>query len=272
MNRSELIAQIKAKQSFLCVGLDSDPERIPAHLGKGPEAIIKFNRAIIEATAPYAVAYKPNLAFYEALGTAGWHVLEESLKAIPKECFVIADAKRGDIGNTAAQYARAFFDQLDCDAVTLSPYMGEDSISPFLGRAGKWAIMLGVTSNKGAEDIQFKTTTNGRPFYEEVIELGMKWGSAEELMFVVGATRPELLKRVREIAPDYFFLVPGVGAQGGALQAVMDAGMNADCGLLVNSSRGILFASAGEDFAIQAGEKARELQLQMAKGLSALKA
>ena len=267
MNRTELVAQIKEKQSFLCVGLDSDPDRIPAHLGTGPEAIIQFNKAIIEATAPFAVAYKPNLAFYEALGRAGWYVLEESLKAVPKDCFIIADAKRGDIGNTATQYAHAFFNELDCDAVTLSPYMGKDSITPFLGRSGKWAIMLGVTSNKGAEDVQFRNTASQRPLYEEVIETGMEWGGPDELMFVVGATRPDLLKRVREIAPEHFFLVPGVGSQGGDLAAVMEAGMNRDCGLLVNSSRGIIFASSGEDFAKQAQEKAKELQTQMAKGL-----
>jgi orotidine-5'-phosphate decarboxylase len=267
MKRNELIANIKSKRSFLCVGLDSDPERIPAHLGTGPDAMLEFNKSIIDATKEFTVAYKPNTAFYEALGADGWQVLADTIAHIPDDCFIIADAKRGDIGNTAEQYAKAFFSDLNVDSITLSPYMGRDSISPFLGREGKWAIMLGITSNPGANDFQLIHTDSGKAVYESVIEKGKEWGGPHELMFVVGATRPEQLVQVRRLASDHFFLVPGVGAQGGDLQSVMKAGFNKDIGLLVNSSRGIIFASDGPDYAEMAGQKAAGIQQEMAIGL-----
>lgn len=269
MTRIELIGEIKKKRSFLCVGLDPSPLKIPSHLGSGVEAVIAFNKAIIDATHGYAVAYKPNTAFYESFGAEGWRVLAETIAYIPKECFVIADAKRGDIGNTAEQYAAAFFDRLGADSITLSPYMGKDSISPFLGRKGKWAIMLGVTSNPGAADLQFMQSKDNEALFERVIRKGVEWGNSEELMFVVGATRPELVAKVREIAPEHFFLVPGVGAQGGSLKDVMAAGMNEDVGILVNSSRGIIFASSGEDFADAASQQAHAIQQEMEAGLKA---
>lgn len=261
MTRAQLVEQIRSKRSMLCVGLDSDPSRIPAHLGEGPDAMLAFNKAIIEATSDVAVAYKPNLAFYEAQGAAGWQVLEETLKCIPQECFTIADAKRGDIGNTAKQYANAFLDRMGFDSITLSPYMGQDSISPFLGREGKWAIMLGLTSNPGAQDVQM--LGDDRKVYEQVITAAKEWGAADELMFVVGATRPEMLAHIRQLVPEHFFLVPGIGAQGGDLDAVLKAGVNNEGGLLINSSRGIIFASAEEDFAERARQKAIELQSRM---------
>ena len=268
MTRTDLLATIRRKKSLLCVGLDTEEHLVPEHFREESHPVRAFNEAIVEVTHDLAVAYKLNLAFYEAHGDQGWLDLEATIAYIRSkgDCFIIADAKRGDIGNTARKYAEAFFDKLDVDAVTLSPYMGRDSITPFVGRAGKWAIVLGVTSNAGAEDFQF-LPVNGRPLYETVIERTAQWGSPDDLMFVVGATRPEILTRVRALAPRHFFLVPGVGAQGGDLQAVMDAGMTSDGGLLINSSRGVLYAGKGEDAIPAARGAAQELQQAMEKAL-----
>lgn len=269
MTRTELIRQIRTKSSFLCVGLDTDPARIPQHLKTEPDPVFAFNRAIVEATHDLAVAYKPNLAFYERLGTSGWESLERTLEIIPDECLTIADAKRGDIGNTARYYADAFFNRYGFDALTVAPYMGADSVKPFLEFEGKWTILLGLTSNPGAADFQF-LPSGGQAVFEHVLETAGTWGSAEQLMFVIGATRPEYLERVRQKAPDHFLLVPGVGAQGGSLEEVARAGMNADVGLLVNSSRGILYAAAGNDFAEAARREAEQLQRQMAELMQAI--
>ncbi len=265
MTRTELIATIRRKRSLLCVGLDTEAHLVPDHFKEESHPVRAFNEAIVEVTHDLAVAYKLNLAFYEALGDAGWLDLEATIAYIRSkgDCFIIADAKRGDIGNTARKYAEAFFDVLDVDAVTLSPYMGKDSISPFLGRKGKWAIVLGVTSNSGAEDLQFQPMSDGRPLYEMVIERVARWGATDELMFVVGATRPEVLAEVRAIAPDHFFLVPGVGAQGGSLEVVLTAGMTHEGGLLINSSRGILYAGTGQEAIPAARQAASELQRAM---------
>ena len=254
MTREELVAQIRQKRSFLCVGLDTEPEKIPVHLLRTDDPVFEFNKVIIDATKDLCVAYKPNLAFYEAMGPKGWTSLEKTLAYIPSEHFTIADAKRGDIGNTSRLYAKAFFETLDFDAVTVAPYMGSDSVTPFLGFPGKWVILLGLTSNTGSSDFQLQPMSDGDPLYSKVIRKAGEWGDPGNLMFVVGATHPSLLTEVRALAPDHFFLVPGVGAQGGDLQAVMQYGMNADCGLLVNSSRGIIYAGSGENF----GQKARE--------------
>ncbi len=268
MTRTDLIATIRRKRSLLCVGLDTELHLVPEHFRQESHPVRAFNEAIVEVTHDLAVAYKLNLAFYEALGDEGWLDLEATIAYIRSkgDCFIIADAKRGDIGNTARKYAEAFFDTLDVDAVTLSPYMGRDSITPFVGRSGKWAVVLGVTSNAGAEDFQF-LSVDGRPLYETVIRRTAEWGSAEELMFVVGATRPEIMAEVRTMVPEHFFLVPGVGAQGGDLNAVLDAGMTADGGLLINSSRGILYASEGQDAIPDARSAALELQQVMARAL-----
>ncbi|MCQ2606814.1 MAG: orotidine-5'-phosphate decarboxylase [Bacteroidales bacterium] len=266
MNRQELISEIKKKQSFLCVGLDTDINKIPAHLQSADDPIFAFNKQIIDATAPYTVAYKPNIAFYECYGIAGWKSLEKTVNYIKSnypEIFLIADAKRGDIGNTSKMYAQAFLENLPFDSVTIAPYMGEDSVTPFLSYQGKWAILLALTSNKGAFDFQFKES-DGKCLYESVLETSQKWGDDENMMYVVGATKAEMLGNVRAIAPNHFLLVPGVGAQGGSLEAVAQFGMIKDCGLLVNSSRGIIYADNTEDFAKVAGEKAKELQVQMA--------
>lgn len=263
MNKAELINEIKTKRSYLCVGLDSDIDKIPKHLLALPDPVFEFNKQIIEATKDYCVAYKPNLAFYESRGLAGWISLQKTLEIIPKNCFTIADAKRGDIGNTSTLYAKAFFEAMNFDSVTIAPYMGKDSVEPFLKFDGKWAILLGATSNEGANDFQLSKLADGKSVYEEVILKASSWAKSEQLMFVVGATRPEQMKHVRALAPDYFFLVPGVGAQGGDLTAISRAGMNADCGLLVNSSRQIIFASAGEDFAEKAGMEAKKVQQEM---------
>ncbi|MBR9832627.1 orotidine-5'-phosphate decarboxylase [bacterium] len=264
MNRQELVAHIKAKKSFLCVGLDTDIEKIPNHLKETEDPIFEFNKAIIDATKDYCVAYKPNIAFYESLGSKGWLSLEKTLNYIPKDIFTIADAKRGDIGNTSKLYARAFFEQMDFDSITVAPYMGSDSVLPFLSYDNKWVILLALTSNEGALDFQFMTSdSTGLKLHEKVITKANSWGNAENMMFVVGATRPEMLKKIRKIAPDNFYLVPGVGAQGGSLEEVALNGMNADCGLLVNSSRGIIYADKTEKFSIVAGEKAKELQQEM---------
>ncbi|MBO7055943.1 MAG: orotidine-5'-phosphate decarboxylase [Bacteroidales bacterium] len=266
MNKDQLVSEITKKQSFLCVGLDTDINKIPEHLRSVDDPIFVFNKAIIDATAQYTVAYKPNIAFYECYGISGWKSLEKTVNYIKNkypEIFLIADAKRGDIGNTSKMYAKAFLENLPFDSVTIAPYMGEDSVSPFLTYEGKWAIILALTSNKGAFDFQFQES-NGKALYEHVLETSQKWGSEQNIMYVVGATKAEMLGNVRAIVPNHFLLVPGVGAQGGSLEAVAQYGMNKDCGLLVNSSRGIIYADTTEKFAEVAGEKAHELQVQMA--------
>lgn len=266
MKRNELIENIKRKGSFLCVGLDTDIKKIPSHLLDSDDPVYEFNKAIIDATAPYCVAYKPNLAFYEATGAQGWITLEKTLRYLKEnypDQFIIADAKRGDIGNTSKLYARSFFEHLDVDAITVAPYMGEDSVTPFLGYEGKWVILLALTSNKGSRDFQFIEDKEGTRLFEHVITTSQKWASPEEMMYVVGATQGEMFKDIRRVAPDSFLLVPGVGVQGGSLEDVARYGMNADCGLLVNSSRGIIFASSGTDYAEAAANEAEKLQKQM---------
>lgn len=269
MTRAELVATIRRKRSLLCVGLDTEEHLVPEHFRAESHPVRAFNEAIVEVTLDVAVAYKLNLAFYEALGEEGWLDLEATIAYIRSkgDCFIIADAKRGDIGNTARKYAEAFYDKLDVDAVTLAPYMGRDSIVPFMGRPGKWGIVLGITSNPGAEDFQFLITPDGRPLHQVVMERCAEWGMPDELMFVVGATRPEMLAQARRSAPQHFFLVPGVGAQGGDLNAVLDAGMTPDGGLLINSSRGILYAGEGQDAIPAARRAARALQQAMAARL-----
>jgi orotidine-5'-phosphate decarboxylase len=271
MTRFQLVATIRRKRSLLCVGLDTEEHLVPDHFRDESHPVRAFNEAIVEVTHDVAVAYKLNLAFYEALGEEGWLDLEATIAYIRSkgDCFIIADAKRGDIGNTARKYAEAFYDKLDVDAVTLAPYMGRDSIVPFMGRSGKWGIVLGITSNPGAEDFQFLTTPDGRPLHQVVMERCAEWGTPDELMFVVGATRPEVLAQARRSAPEHFFLVPGVGAQGGDLNAVLDAGMTAEGGLLINSSRGILYAGKGEDAIPAARRAAQALQAEMAGALAA---
>ena len=271
MTRIELIDQIKRKKSFLCVGLDSDINKIPFHLLESEDPIFEFNRAIIGATKEYAVAYKPNIAFYESRGAKGMESLRKTLEIIPKECFTIADAKRGDIGNTASMYAKAFFDKsssgFDFDSITVAPYMGIDSITPFLEFQNKWAIVLGLTSNPGSNDFQQNELRNSKRLFEEVVSRVITWGTDSNLMFVVGATRGKDIAAVRKQAPNHFFLVPGVGSQGGSLEEVVEFGMNNDCGLLVNSSRGIIYASKGYNFASIAGKEAQKIQLQMQEHL-----
>ena len=262
MNRAELFQNIISKQSFLCVGLDPDIKKIPQHLLSDPDPIFSFCKSIIDATHTYAVAYKPNLAFFEYLGSKGMETLERIVDYIPNECFTIADAKRGDIGNTSSMYARTFFEYFDFDAVTIAPYMGEDSVKPFLEFEDKWVILLALTSNKGAFDFQF-LESNGKRLFESVIEKSSEWGSPDNLMYVVGATKPEFISDIRKIIPDHFLLVPGVGAQGGNLQNVAEIGLNDHCGLLVNSSRGIIYAGQDENFAIQSGLAAQKLQSEM---------
>ena len=264
MNRNELVEQIKQKKSYLCVGLDTDPARIPTHLLNEEDPIFAFNKAIIDATLPYCVAYKINTAFYEAQGLKGWAALEKTVNYIPSTHFKIADAKRGDIGNTSTQYAIAFLKQLPFDAITIAPYMGEDSVKPFLQFEGKWAIVLGLTSNPGAHDFELKTLESGERLYEKVIRTVASWGTPENLMFVVGATRADEFINLRSIAPDHFFLVPGVGAQGGSLSEISQKAMNNEIGLLVNSSRDIIFASSKEDFASAAAAKAKAYAEEMA--------
>jgi orotidine-5'-phosphate decarboxylase len=263
MNRIELIEQIKTKQSYLCVGLDTDFDKIPKHLQSNNNAVLQFNKAIIDATKAYCVAYKINTAFYEVYGVKGWQILEETLAYIPSTHFTIADAKRGDIGNTSAQYAKTFFETYRFDAVTVAPYMGEDSIRPFLDYTNKFTIVLGLTSNKGAYDFEYLKTSKGNYFYEQVISKISTWGTPENLMFVVGATQSKELENIRKIVPDNFLLIPGVGAQGGSLADVSKYGMNKDGGLLVNVGRTILFASAHEDFAEAAANIACHYQQEM---------
>ena len=266
MTRQELINQIFTKKSFLCVGLDTDTKKIPQHLLAEEDPIFAFNKQIIDATAPYCVSYKPNLAFYEAFGIKGMVAFEKTVKYLQEHYpnhFIIADAKRGDIGNTSAMYARTFFDEYDIDALTVAPYMGEDSVTPFLGYDGKWVVLLALTSNKGSHDFQLTRDENGVRLFEQVLKKSQQWGDANNMMYVVGATQGELFTDVRKIAPDHFLLVPGVGAQGGSLSEVCKYAITKECGLLVNSSRGIIYASNGEDFAEVAGQKAQELQKEM---------
>ncbi len=266
MNRKELVNQIRTKKSFLCVGLDVDLNKIPEFLLKEEDPIFAFNKAIIDATAPYCVAYKPNLAFYEAYGVKGMISFEKTVKYLQEnypEQFIIADAKRGDIGNTSKMYAKTFFEEYNVDALTIAPYMGEDSVTPFISE-GHWVILLALTSNKGSFDFQLTEDKDGERLFEKVIKKSQQWGNDENMMYVVGATRGEMFKDIRKVAPNAFLLVPGVGAQGGSLQDVCQYGMIEDCGLLVNSSRGIIFASKGEDFAEAAGNAAKALAEEMA--------
>lgn len=269
MTRNELVNQIRKKQSCLCVGLDPVLDKIPPHLHAFDDPIFEFNKRIIDATADFAVAYKPNTAFYEAQGVKGWETLEKTINYIPKDCFVIADAKRGDIGNTSTAYAKAFFETLSCDAVTVAPYMGKDSVAPFLQFDGKWAIVLGLTSNDGALDFQFFGVEQ-KSLYVEVFTKVKEWGTTENLMFVVGATKADQLKKIRNLVPDHFLLVPGVGAQGGSLEEVFNAGMNASCGLLINASRSIIYASEGINFQEEAKKEALKVQTEMASYLQRL--
>jgi orotidine-5'-phosphate decarboxylase len=264
MNRAQLYEQIQKKKSFLCIGLDTDIKKIPKHLLKSEDPVFEFNKKIIEATSDLCVVYKPNLAFYEADGVKGLQSLEKTVKIIPDEIFTIADAKRGDIGNTSTMYARAFFDHYGFDSVTVAPYMGSDSVKPFLGYYDKWVILLALTSNEGAFDFQLQKLENGKTLYEEVLKKSKTWGTADNMMYVVGATKAEYLVQIRKIIPEHFLLVPGVGAQGGSLADVAKYGMNKQCGLLVNASRSILYASGGEDFAEKARVEAERIQVEMA--------
>ena len=270
MNKQQIIDNIARKGSFLCVGLDTDLKKMPQHIiansATTAEAIFTFNKAVIDATAPYCVAYKPNLAFYECFGIEGWQAFEQTVQYIKQnypDQFIIADAKRGDIGNTSAMYARTFFEGTQVDALTIAPYMGEDSVTPFLTYPGKWAVLLALTSNKGSHDFQLTADTDGERLFERVLRVSQQWGTDEQMMYVVGATQGKLFEDIRRIAPRHFLLVPGVGAQGGSLEEVCRYGMTPRCELLVNSSRGIIYADSTEDFAKVAGEKARELQEQM---------
>lgn len=287
MTKAEIFKHIQAKQSYLCVGLDTDIQKIPPHLHRSADPVFEFNRQIIDATADWCVAYKPNTAFYEALGAKGWESLQKTVEYIPKTHFTIADAKRGDIGNTSGLYARAFFEQMRFDAVTVAPYMGSDSVLPFLEFAGKWVILLALTSNTGSADFQRVLTNeeltyrpdedillvggayvlgcDTKPLFQQVIETSQNWAGAERMMYVVGATQADDFARIRRWIPNHFLLVPGVGAQGGDLAAVSEAGMNAECGLLINASRSVLYASDGKDFAVKAAAEAKKLQQQMSE-------
>jgi orotidine-5'-phosphate decarboxylase len=270
MDQSSLFRSIQMKRSYLCVGLDTEIEKIPAFLLDNPDPVFEFNRRIIDATHEFAIAYKPNVAFYECSGAKGWISLEKTVRYIKEnhpDILVIADAKRGDIGNTSKMYAKAFFGNMPFDAITVAPYMGEDSVTPFLSYDEKWVILLALTSNKGADDFQYHDE-DGIKLFERVLSLSQKWGNINNLMFVVGATRAEMLKDIRKIVPDHFLLVPGVGAQGGSLEEVTRFGMNNKCGLLVNSSRAIIFADNSEKFDVVAGEKAKEIQHEMEKHLA----
>lgn len=270
MTRKEIIASIQRKRSFLCVGLDTDLKKVPAHLLQEEDPVFAFNKAIIDATAPYCVAYKPNLAFYESMGVKGWIAFEKTVAYLREnypDQFIIADAKRGDIGNTSAMYARTFFEEMDLDAVTVAPYMGEDSVTPFLGYEGKWVILLALTSNKGSHDFQLTEDAQGEKLFEKVLRKSQEWAGNDQMMYVVGATQGKAFEDIRRIAPNHFLLVPGIGAQGGSLEEVCKYGMTSECGLIVNSSRAIIYADATERFAQVAGEKAREVQAQMAQEL-----
>ena len=274
MNRQQLINEIFSKKTFLCVGLDTDINKIPEHLKKEEDPIFAFNKAIIDATAPYCVAYKPNLAFYECYGLKGMVAFEKTIKYLKENHpnhFIIADAKRGDIGNTSKMYAQTFFEEYNLDSVTVAPYMGEDSVKPFLEYDGKWVILLALTSNKGSHDFQLTEDQQGERLFEKVLKKSQEWGTTENLMYVVGATQGKMFEDIRRIAPNHFLLVPGVGAQGGSLQEVCKYGMTKDCGLLVNSSRGIIYAGKDKDFAEMAAQKAKKLQQEMAIELEAIK-
>lgn len=264
MTKEALINQIEEKESFLCVGLDTDINKIPKHLLNEEDPIFEFNKQIIDATKDLAVAYKPNIAFYEANGVAGWQSLEKTIDYIPNDIFTIADAKRGDIGNTSSMYARAFFENMNFDSITVAPYMGSDSVKPFLEFKDKWVILLAVTSNEGGKDFQF-LSSNDQPLYEHVLSTSKQWGSDENMMYVVGATRPEYLQNIRKIIPNHFLLVPGIGAQGGNLEEVCKHGMNDDCGLLINSSRGIIYADSSINFADFARSEAEKIQGKMSE-------
>ena len=273
MNKQELIENIKRKQSFLCVGLDTDIKKIPDHLLDSHEPVFAFNKAIIDATADLCVAYKPNLAFYECLGVKGWQALEKTVKYIREQYpdqFIIADAKRGDIGNTSAMYARSFFEDMDIDAVTVAPYMGEDSVTPFLTYKDKWVILLALNSNKGSHDFQLTMDVDGERLFEKVLRKSQTWAGDDRMMYVVGATQGQAFEDIRKIVPNHFLLVPGVGAQGGSLEEVCRYGMTKECGLIVNSSRGIIYASKGTDFAEAARRAALEVQRQMAEQLKSI--
>jgi orotidine-5'-phosphate decarboxylase len=270
MNNADLFENIKRKKSFLCVGLDSEIEKIPSFLLKEEDPVFEFNKRIIDSTNKYSVAYKPNIAFYECNGADGWKTLEKTvcyIKETYPDVFVIADAKRGDIGNTSKMYAKAFLEKMPFDAVTVAPYMGEDSVTPFLSYEGKWIVLLALTSNKGADDFQYHNE-DGIKLFERVLSVSQKWGSINNIMYVVGATRAEMLKEIRKIVPDHFLLVPGIGAQGGSLEEAVKYGMTSKCGLLVNSSRGIIFADSTDIFDKIAAEKAYEVQSEMEKYLS----
>lgn len=267
MNRQQLFENIKQKQSFLCVGLDTDIKKIPSHLLNEEDPIFAFNKAIIDATAPYCIAYKPNLAFYESMGVKGWISFEKTIKYLNEnypEQFIIADAKRGDIGNTSAMYARTFFEEMQLDALTVAPYMGEDSVTPFLNYEGKWVILLALTSNKGSHDFQLTEDAQGERLFEKVLRKSQQWGNADNMMYVVGATQGKMFEDIRKVVPEHFLLVPGIGAQGGSLEEVCKYGMNSQCGLIVNSSRAIIYADSSENYAQVAAEKAKEVQMQMA--------
>lgn len=268
MNRSQLLAEIKKKRSYLCVGLDTDLEKIPAHLRGLPDPIFEFNKQIIDATQAHCVAYKPNVAFYEALGPEGWTSLEKTVRYISKSHFIIADAKRGDIGNTSTMYAKAFFEKIGVDAITVAPYMGADSVTPFLAFKDKVVILLAHTSNPGSADFQLFQSSHGRTLFEEVIRKSQQWGTPENLMYVVGATRADKIAEIRKLAPHHFFLVPGIGAQGGDLREVSAQGLTRDCGLLVNSARAIIYASSGRDFAEAAAKEAKQASAEMSRYLS----
>ena len=273
MNKQQLINNIRAKHSFLCVGLDTDLKKIPQHLLSEDDPIFAFNKAIIDATAPYCVAYKPNLAFYECFGLKGWQAFEKTVHYIKDnypDQFIIADAKRGDIGNTSAMYARSFFEEMNIDSLTVAPYMGEDSVTPFLQYEGKWVILLALTSNKGSHDFQLSEDKEGERLFEKVLRRSQDWADDQKMMYVVGATQGRLFEDIRKIVPNHFLLVPGVGAQGGSLEEVCKYGMTPECGLLVNSSRGIIYADSSENFAEVAGQKAKELQQQMQKQLATI--
>ena len=273
MDKQQLFENIKRKKSFLCVGLDTDIKKIPEHLLKEEDPIFAFNKAIIDATADLCIAYKPNLAFYESMGVKGWIAFEKTVKYIKEnypDQFIIADAKRGDIGNTSAMYARSFFEEMNIDSLTVAPYMGEDSVTSFVQYEGKWVILLALTSNKGSHDFQLSEDKNGERLFEKVLRRSQEWANDEKMMYVVGATQGSLFEDIRKIAPKHFLLVPGVGAQGGSLEEVCKYGMTPECGLLVNSSRGIIYADSSEKYAEVAGQKAKELQQQMQKQLATI--
>ncbi|NDV65950.1 orotidine-5'-phosphate decarboxylase [Bacteroides sp. 224] len=274
MNKQQLFENIKRKKSFLCVGLDTDIKKIPEHLLKEEDPIFAFNKAIIDATADFCIAYKPNLAFYESLGVKGWIAFEKTVNYLKEnypDQFIIADAKRGDIGNTSEMYARSFFDELNIDSVTVAPYMGEDSVKPFLIYPEKWVILLALTSNKGSHDFQLTEDVNGERLFEKVLKKSQEWASDEQMMYVVGATQGKMFEDIRKLVPNHFLLVPGVGAQGGSLDDVCKYGMNSTCGLIVNSSRAIIYADKTEKFAEVARQEAQEVQKQMAQQLDSYK-